>query len=118
MEYALAHITARLLGEEPADHPRQRAIRWLLGNGRGSHLAEFNYRYSLVEPTIRECFPHVAVQRAAMCVIHDGAIVADLCHDRPHTRGPSGAGAPGVGAAPPAGVHPQDQHPLPSGVGA
>src|SRR5574344_471149 len=105
MEYALAHITAHLLGQENADHPRQRAIHWLLEYGWGSYLRDFNYHYGLIEPAIRECFPHVAVRRVAKALIHDAAAADALCHNRPCPGRTPGAGAPGAGTPPPAGVH-------------
>ena len=41
----IAHLIARLAGEEGPDHPRQKAAAWPEADGRGAEVAGFNKRY-------------------------------------------------------------------------
>lgn len=41
----IAHLIARLAGEEGPDHPRQKAVAWLEADGRSAEVAKFNKRY-------------------------------------------------------------------------
>ena len=43
--YEIAHLKARIAGEESEDHPRQDAVRWLARNQRHACIAKFNKDY-------------------------------------------------------------------------
>ena len=46
-QYEVAHLIARLAGEEGPDHPRQKAVRWLEASGASAQdIAGFNQRFS------------------------------------------------------------------------
>lgn len=62
--YEVAHLVARLAGEEGPDHPRQKAARWLARNGHAPELAEFNYRYARAPEFVRRLAPANAVRTA------------------------------------------------------
>ena len=67
--YEIAHLVARLAGEEGHDHPRQKAARWLCGNGSPAELAEFNCRYARATDFARRLSPWGTVISAARVVI-------------------------------------------------
>ena len=45
--YEIAHLVARLGGEEGPDHPRQKAARWPEEHGWEGQIAQFNDAYSV-----------------------------------------------------------------------
>ena len=44
--YEVAHLVARLAGEEGPGHPRQKVVRWLEVNDLGAEVAKFNQSYA------------------------------------------------------------------------
>ena len=112
------HLVAAILGEESPDHPRQRAIRWIVTRSVAERVQEFNFYYAQVDATIRACFPHDAVRRAAIKLFGSPAAVQALLTDRPYRGGQAGAGTPGAGASQADAFRPEDQPALHPGLGS
>ena len=61
--YEVAHLVARLSGEEGPDHPRQKAVRWLESHGLGAKVGGLNQDYATARPVNGLSRIHVAVHR-------------------------------------------------------
>lgn len=82
--YEVAHIVARLGGEEGPDHPRQKAVRWLESHGFGAKVGGFNQDYATARPGNGLSRTHVAIHhtlsRSGYSRAEAGRIAYDITH--------------------------------------
>ena len=62
--YDIAHIVARIAGEEGRDHPRQRLARWLRAEGLEQLIGPLNRAYAKRTDFERRVSPTSAVHSA------------------------------------------------------
>lgn len=91
--YEIAHLVARLAGEEGPGHPRQKAVRWLESHGLGAKVGGFNQDYVTVRPGNGLSRTHVAVHHTLSRSGYSRAEAGRIAYDITHSVGVDTIGA-------------------------